>query len=418
MKINTMPDVTALSERQCPKTIEELEDVIRKSGNVEASPPFEWLAEAIRLTDGFLERTLMFLRQEVVRAQETLPDIPLIKKPGSLTLTQRQYLCIHANAFFCTFTNRLSNNCLSGPDIPSINFDELYGGYGWGTVEVAKLRMLFNYFERCRQRQISGDSLARPVHTIRHKAEASTAESWEQCSRALIMPVIYPLKKSIDEAKGMLQVDFANRIIGGAAIAYGCVQEEIMFCVCPELIVSRLFCPAMKSDEAIVIIGAEQFSKPSGYAASLDYGGDYIDSTPLQEDGALASYVSAIDALDFRSCDVKRQYSQEIILRELNKALAGFDVEGTPNRVATGNWGCGAFGGDAELKSVIQWMAAIRTGKVMHYFPWDNEEVLSGLPNLATDLVARDVTVDESAKFLLHSLKPERVYAQLQRYFV
>lgn len=26
--------------------------------------------------------------------------------------------------------------------------------------------------------------------------------------------------------------------------------------------------------------------------------------------------------------------------------------------IATGNWGCGAFGGDPELKSVIQWLAA------------------------------------------------------------
>ncbi|XP_044465075.1 poly(ADP-ribose) glycohydrolase 1-like isoform X1 [Mangifera indica] len=26
--------------------------------------------------------------------------------------------------------------------------------------------------------------------------------------------------------------------------------------------------------------------------------------------------------------------------------------------IVTGNWGCGAFGGDPELKAVIQWLAA------------------------------------------------------------
>lgn len=26
--------------------------------------------------------------------------------------------------------------------------------------------------------------------------------------------------------------------------------------------------------------------------------------------------------------------------------------------VATGNWGCGAFGGDPELKAIVQWLAA------------------------------------------------------------
>lgn len=26
--------------------------------------------------------------------------------------------------------------------------------------------------------------------------------------------------------------------------------------------------------------------------------------------------------------------------------------------IATGNWGCGAFGGDPEIKSIVQWLAA------------------------------------------------------------
>lgn len=26
--------------------------------------------------------------------------------------------------------------------------------------------------------------------------------------------------------------------------------------------------------------------------------------------------------------------------------------------ISTGNWGCGAFGGDPEIKSMIQWLAA------------------------------------------------------------
>lgn len=32
-------------------------------------------------------------------------------------------------------------------------------------------------------------------------------------------------------------------------------------------------------------------------------------------------------------------------------------LDETPG-VATGNWGCGAFGGDLQLKSIIQWLAA------------------------------------------------------------
>ena len=34
---------------------------------------------------------------------------------------------------------------------------------------------------------------------------------------------------------------------------------------------------------------------------------------------------------------------------------------------ATGNWGCGVFGGDARLKSLLQWMASSKAGREVLY---------------------------------------------------
>jgi poly(ADP-ribose) glycohydrolase len=56
----------------------------------------------------------------------------------------------------------------------------------------------------------------------------------------------------------MLQIDFANRYLGGGCLGHGCVQEEIRFMINPELIVGMLFCESMKSTEAILIYGTEQ----------------------------------------------------------------------------------------------------------------------------------------------------------------
>jgi len=98
----------------------------------------------------------------------------------------------------------------------------------------------------------------------------------------------------------MLRFDFANEIVGGGSLAYGCVQEEIMFTICPELTVSRLMCPRMQPGESIVIVGTEQFSVPEGYAFGLRYGGPYDDPTPRDEQGRLQSFVAALDALDLR----------------------------------------------------------------------------------------------------------------------
>jgi len=53
------------------------------------------------------------------------------------------------------------------------------------------------------------------------------------------------------------------------------------------------------------------------------------------------------------------QYSEAGIFRELNKAYVAFMSEQeTPSPVATGNWGCGVFKGDAPLKAIIQLIAA------------------------------------------------------------
>jgi len=48
------------------------------------------------------------------------------------------------------------------------------------------------------------------------------------------------------------------------------------------------------------------------------------------------------------------QYSTANIKRELNKAYCGFFCNWNPDHapaIATGKWGCGAFGGDTMLKS-------------------------------------------------------------------
>ncbi len=44
--------------------------------------------------------------------------------------------------------------------------------------------------------------------------------------------------------------------------------------------------------------------------------------------------------------------------------------------VATGNWGCGRFGGDPQLKAMLQWMAVSGTGrpKIM-YFPFKDKKL-------------------------------------------
>ena len=58
---------------------------------------------------------------------------------------------------------------------------------------------------------------------------------------------------SSDDVFFLLQVDFANKKIGGGVLRGGRVQEEVRFCICPELLISLLIMDHMDPNEAIII---------------------------------------------------------------------------------------------------------------------------------------------------------------------
>lgn len=211
----TNPDITHLAKRVCPNSFRELIDAICLSDVCGQTQSFERLDEAVELTRDFVDKTLPYIWKEALAAAEVLPPLPLLSSTGSVCLTQRQCLCILTNSFFCTFANRPSHNCNGGPDLPSINFDELYGGHGWGSVEVTKLRMLLSYFEQISERVVGGDDLGRTISFTRREAKNSTQQIWEECDKPLLQPIMHDLGESIDDAKTMYRVDFANQIIGG-----------------------------------------------------------------------------------------------------------------------------------------------------------------------------------------------------------
>lgn len=92
------------------------------------------------------------------------------------------------------------------------------------------------------------------------------------------------------------------------------MQEEIRFAVCPELIAGCLLCEKMDDNEAIIILGARQYSAYSGYGFSLKFAGAYNDETPLYVFFSKVPYncirragtpfsdieICAIDARDYR----------------------------------------------------------------------------------------------------------------------
>ena len=75
----------------------------------------------------------------------------------------------------------------------------------------------------------------------------------------------------------MSGTDFQKYFI---SLPQGCVQEEIRFVICPELIVARLFTEKLQENECLIINGAERFSDYDGYGDSFKWAGNHEDQTP------------------------------------------------------------------------------------------------------------------------------------------
>ena len=173
---------------------------------------------------------------------------------------------------------------------------------------------------------------------------------------------------------------------------------------------SMLICEDMEDNEAILIQGADQFSEYKGYGFRFEYVGPYEDPNPIDSCNRRCVSIIAIDATPVTFPDAS-QYQKNIIARELWKALCGFSVSISGDNpetkelrpVATGNWGCGAFGGNKQLKTLEQWMAATVAGRPVKYYTFSDQELGEQQATLLEALNRETVTVGRLYRFLVSS---------------
>ena len=73
--------------------------------------------------------------------------------------------------------------------------------------------------------------------------------------------------------------------------------------------------------------------------------------------------------------------------------ISVFHFRSEPSCVASGNWGCGAFGGDPQLKSLLQLMGAAENGRDVLYFTFGDEKLRDDIFDVFTLLKNKNVSV-------------------------
>ncbi|KAJ4749050.1 hypothetical protein LUZ62_083455 [Rhynchospora pubera] len=365
--------------------------------------------------------------------------------PGIVFLTQELIASLLACALFCLFPSKDRN----AKHLPIINFDQLFATLLSDSkhCQEHKVKCLVHYFERiCKDTPTGLVSFERKVLPFKQSSYSHgvsisypTADLWSNSASSLCPFMVVDSGYIEDQEYEALEVDFANEYLGGGALSRGCVQEEIRFMINPELIIGMLFMPCMRDNEAIEIIGVERFSQYMGYGSSFRFVGDHVDTKPFDKMGRRKTRIVAIDAL----CRPRMaQYEIRFLLREANKALCGFlehsnyhwsyqssqehethcssensyldsynsqygnekkeDMEIDEDKIgiSTGNWGCGAFGGDPEIKSMIQWLAAAQANRAfIHYYTFE-EPSLEQLKQVTEWILDHKWTVGDLWKML------------------
>ena len=318
----------------------------------------------------------------------------------TLLLSKHKVACLVIHMFFCTIYKETENT--KKPDKKSKEEGRLNRNWNFSQLlqiskdssknnaKIEKLKCVYHYFERL------NDILDMKITYIRVCMSIKSEDFWLLSKKPLTKVHLKDDGFIEDYIKNTIQLDFANKYLGGGVLFQGLVQEEIRFCINPELFPSMILYDCLKDNEAAIIIGTEQYSSYTGYKELFKYSDDFkdpaenIENDPFQKDVVIL----AIDAIKYFNPNI--QFKKEEVLRELNKAFIGFHgngnyPEGEKKRaIATGRWGCGAYHGNSQLKFLIQWIACAECEREM-YFYRNKDKELEDIENVIASLEKENV---------------------------
>ncbi|XP_046860470.1 poly(ADP-ribose) glycohydrolase-like [Xenia sp. Carnegie-2017] len=379
-------------------SVEDLKDIILKYNSKPSN--FRVLDDFVNSAacdyrERFFEIVLPGIVELVLNMKEIVTQPPPILKQHvekMLTLSQRQAACLLASAFLCLFPRRNHGSREFSRSLPSVNFNRLFERFDEDNeTNLHKLAAFISYFN-----SVIEDMPEGTLSFQRQVLHQDEIPNWGRRKTTLTNLRAVSEGTIEDNAPGMLQVDFANCLVGGGVLSRGCVQEEIRFLMYPEMIVSRLITEKLEDNECLIITGAQRFGKYTGYAKTFRFMGPVKDDTLRDSWGRRLTSVVAIDARPF--VNYTEQFTPYNITRELNKAYVGFLSRNIEDRnhlpaVATGNWGCGAFNGDKQLKSLLQIMAASEAKRDVLFFTFGDKEQARELANIHRKLKENNITI-------------------------
>lgn len=322
---------------------------------------------------------------------------------SSVVLTRTQIRSLLAFSFFRAVGEPVSKTHPFG----HLCWDRLTAAYLSDNCAVERLKCLFYYFY-CEK---NATSAANTVLSVTPSSLAAVERrrtelvsfsrfilkeqpDWITFTNTKICEVRMSSEKLLEDfQEADALVDFANMYLMIGQIIPSCTQEEVLFSVRQELLVSILLSEKLEDNEAIIMRGGRVTSNYTGYLRTFKF-------APLPSACLPSTDTQTVIAIDASVCHkYSLQFQDSVFHRDLNKAYLGFlnadkdpvgiplgeitsGGEGAHSFIATGLWGCGAFGGDPVLKFLQQVLAASSAEKNLCFSTFNNPKLQKELESL------------------------------------
>ncbi|KAJ7249472.1 hypothetical protein C8J57DRAFT_1139514 [Mycena rebaudengoi] len=315
---------------------------------------------------------------------------PLTSEKSDQVLTSRQITCLVVHQFLCTL-----------PKLPWVptneeeNSQDLHIWYAGDQPHLkavsAYLTALFTFFERVASDTVPSPSISLTLHTAPSTPHIDT--------ELLFKPIsITELETPSVDASLLGLPSGACVISANSHIGFGrtASQEEMHVGCTPQSLPAKLFTSPLKDNEVMVLRGCEAVVELVGYGRTAELSA----IIPVgKKHRCNTRTMLFMDALELDGYDMSVSTPDLLpgnVDRELTKAYTAFASYpgGAPyETVVTGHWGCRAFGGDREIKSIIQWSAASVAGVHLNFVCDKSDSFASDFRSFISQALSRRWTV-------------------------
>ena len=342
--------------------------------------------------------------------EQTLPIIPS-GKSAKESIPKLLFLSILSNIFFCNhkdFINQLTKEQINSIKVREWNIVNYYKLYNIDNridsyVATERIKCLIGYFDfakkifELKNNYFDKDIIIERIIFNQEEINKKLLE----CNDIIEENDINIHCNDMDNTEIPTQslVNFANRNFQTGKIIPSATQEEVLFCVRPELYAAMPICQRVLENEIIIISNAYKIMENTGYLNSFKF-------KNLKENIFYDSDFAQNDKEDILCLDATFQdhYTFKSVLQDISKfySACNYCKQKYNNAgISTGSWGCGAFWCDKAHKFLQQLVSAKVNNVKLSYSTFGDQYYYNSLNKLFNCVIKSKPRISDLYKLII-----------------